>query len=69
MLGRHQEGEVIARLLQGVHERGGVLVVRGEAGIGKSALLAAASEIATNRGILVMSTAGVQSEANIPFAG
>ncbi len=69
LLGRHQEGEVIARLLQGVHERGGALVVRGEAGIGKSALLAAASEIATNRGMLVLSTAGVQSEANIPFAG
>src|SRR5262249_9063818 len=50
-------------------ERGGALVVRGEAGIGKSALLAAAGQRARERGMLVLAASGVQSEANLPFAG
>jgi DNA-binding CsgD family transcriptional regulator/tetratricopeptide (TPR) repeat protein len=58
-----------AGLVEGVDEHGGALVVRGEAGIGKSALLGAASRMATARGMQVMSTAGVQSETNLPFAG
>src|SRR5258708_4994427 len=48
---------------------GGALVVRGEAGIGKSALLNAAGRRATERGMLVLRTTGVQSEARMPFAG
>lgn len=60
---------MIARLLEGLPERGAALVVRGHAGIGKSALLAQASSLATDRGMLVMSATGVQSEANLPFAG
>ena len=56
-------------LVDGVGERGGALVVRGEAGIGKSALLAAASTRATEHGITVLTTTGVQTEAHLPFAG
>ncbi|HZD70142.1 MAG TPA: enoyl-CoA hydratase-related protein [Actinomycetes bacterium] len=37
--------------------------MRGEAGIGKSALLAAASDRAAERGMLVLAVTGVQSEA------
>ena len=48
---------------------GGGLVVRGEPGIGKSALLAAVSAQAAGRGVRVLSAVGVQSEANLPFAG
>jgi DNA-binding CsgD family transcriptional regulator len=48
---------------------GGVLVVRGEAGIGKSTLLAAARDRAEAAGVAVLSAAGVQSEAHLPFAG
>jgi DNA-binding CsgD family transcriptional regulator len=44
-------------------------VVRGEAGIGKSALLGQAQELARARGMPVLSAAGVQSEARLPFAG
>ncbi len=60
---------MIVLLLEGLPERGAALVVRGHAGIGKSALLAQASSLATDRGMLVMSATGVQSEANLPFAG
>jgi predicted ATP-dependent serine protease len=44
---------VLNALVDGADERGGALVVRGEAGIGKSALLAVASSCATNRGVLI----------------
>ena len=47
--------------------RSGVLVVRGEAGIGKTALLAFAEEEAAGEMDVLRST-GVQSEAEIPFA-
>jgi len=43
-------------------------VVRGEAGIGKSSLLAEAAIYAREHGMLVLSTAGAQSETHLPFA-
>ena len=69
LVGRKREADVIATLLSGLPERGGALVVRGEAGIGKSALLAQVSTVAADRGVLVMSVAGVQSEASLRFVG
>src|SRR4029077_19035533 len=45
------------------------LVVRGEAGIGKSALLAAIAARVRDRGTRVLSAVGGQSEAEIAFAG
>ncbi|HXS62568.1 MAG TPA: LuxR C-terminal-related transcriptional regulator [Streptosporangiaceae bacterium] len=46
-----------------------VLLVRGEPGLGKSALLAAAGEAARAAGVRLLAAAGVPSEAAIPFAG
>jgi DNA-binding CsgD family transcriptional regulator len=69
LVGREGELQAIAGLLDGVRERGAALIVRGDAGIGKSALLAAARSTATNNGMLVLSTVGVQSETDLPFAG
>jgi DNA-binding CsgD family transcriptional regulator len=48
---------------------GGALVVRGQPGVGKSALLAAVRERAKDHGIQLLSAVGVQSEAHLPFAG
>ena len=48
---------------------GGALVLYGEPGIGKSRLLAVATGLARERGFTVLSAAGVQSEAHLPFAG
>ncbi|WP_083448864.1 helix-turn-helix transcriptional regulator [Actinoplanes rectilineatus] len=48
---------------------GGVLLVRGEPGIGKSHLLAAAAGHARSRGVLVLATVGVPAESHLPFAG
>ena len=56
-------------LLDDVAARGQALVVRGEPGIGKSRLLSMCEQTARERGMAVLSTTGVQSEANLPFAG
>src|SRR5438132_4383763 len=69
LYGREPELAVLGGLVEGVRSRGGVLVVRGEPGIGKSALLAAAAAQATDHGTQLLSTVGVQSEAHLPFGG
>jgi DNA-binding CsgD family transcriptional regulator len=69
LIGRKHEIEVLDDLVSSVREQGGALVVRGEAGIGKSVLLAATSDRAKKSGMLTLRTVGVQSEAHLPFAG
>jgi pimeloyl-ACP methyl ester carboxylesterase len=69
LVGRERELGLLDDLVDRVGERGGALVVSGEAGIGKSALLAAASRRAGKHGMMVLTTAGVQTEAHLPFAG
>ena len=59
---------MLVRLLEAARAGdSGVLAITGEAGIGKSALLAYAAEQAG--GMKVLRARGVQSEAHIPFAG
>ena len=68
LLGRQAECERIDRLLE--HARAGqsgVLLTRGEAGIGKSALCAYAAERAD--GMTVLSAQSVETESELPFSG
>jgi predicted ATPase len=69
LLGRAQEQSLLTSILDGVGDRGQALVLRGEPGIGKSRLLAVAAQTARERGMTVLTAAGVQSEAHLPFAG
>jgi DNA-binding CsgD family transcriptional regulator len=71
LLGRDREQAMLGRLLQEARaSRSGVLAIVGEAGIGKSALLAYAEGQAHGvYGMKVLRARGVQSEAHIPFAG
>jgi DNA-binding CsgD family transcriptional regulator len=69
LLGRDQDLAELYALVDGIEDHGGALVVRGEAGIGKSTLLAAARERAFDSGVAVVSTAGALSEAQLAFAG
>jgi DNA-binding CsgD family transcriptional regulator len=67
-LDRTSEREVLHRLLaQGREGQSAVLVVRGEAGIGKTALLRYAARQAS--GFRVAQVAGVEAEMELPFAG
>jgi DNA-binding CsgD family transcriptional regulator len=67
LVGREADTGITDRLLaDAVSGRSGVLVLTGEAGVGKSTLLAYARARASGMGVL--QTAGVQSEAEIQFA-
>jgi DNA-binding CsgD family transcriptional regulator len=67
LLGRRNERAVLDRMLEGVRAgRSGTLVVRGEAGVGKTALLEYAIESASD--LWVVRAVGVESEMELPFA-
>lgn len=69
LVGRERELDALAALVDGIPDRGGALVVRGDPGVGKSTLLAAAQARAADRGVAVLATSGVEAEAHLPFAG
>ena len=66
--GRHAECAELERLLEAMHSGlSGVVVLRGDAGIGKTALLEYAAERA--EGCRVVRAVGIESEMELPFAG
>src|SRR5262245_59165111 len=66
--GRDAERDLVGELLDGArNSRSGALMLRGEAGIGKTALLEDARERASD--MRVLSVRGVESESDLPFAG
>lgn len=68
MLGRDAERAAVEELLTGARAgRSGVLVLRGEAGIGKTTLLRYARDRA-GEGMQVLSARGYETESEIPFA-
>src|SRR3954467_5571253 len=68
LLGRRSECETLDRLVATVRPgHSAVLIVRGEAGVGKSALLAYLTERAS--GCRIARATGVESEMELPFAG
>ena len=68
-VGRERELALINDLFEHVAARGRSLLVRGEAGIGKSALLGEAKRRAEDLGMQVLSTSGAPFETQMPFAG
>ncbi len=69
LIGRAAEIIAVEQLLDKVAHQGAALVLRGDAGVGKSALLDNARDLARARGFGVLSAIGVESEANLPYAG
>ncbi|MEV4106653.1 AAA family ATPase [Nonomuraea sp. NPDC049695] len=68
MIGRNAEIALLEKMIaESVTGRGNAVLVRGEAGIGKSALLAEAARTAGDD-LLVLRVTGVESEAELPFA-
>src|SRR5689334_8688429 len=67
LLGRGREREAIDRLVDAARRgHGGALVVHGEPGVGKTALIEDA--IAAGQGLRVLRTLGVEGEIDLPYA-
>lgn len=70
LLGRRAERETVDTLLSRARAgRSGVVVMRGEAGIGKTALLEHARDVAGASGYRVETSVGVAAETQFAFAG
>ena len=68
LVGRERECEAIERMLDRARRReSGALVIRAEAGMGKTALLRYAAGQA--KGILVLSVTGVEAESDLDYSG
>jgi DNA-binding CsgD family transcriptional regulator len=69
LIGRDAEVGLLGALLDGAASgRGGALVIRGEPGIGKTALLHELDRAATQRGMRVLKATGAESESRLPYA-
>jgi DNA-binding CsgD family transcriptional regulator len=69
LYGRDRELSEVRAIVDGASDRGGASILRGDAGIGKSSILAAITAHARSRGMQVLSAVGVQSEARLAYAG
>jgi DNA-binding CsgD family transcriptional regulator len=69
LVGRELELAELEDRLDHLKLGGAALVIRGPAGVGKSAVLGAVRRIADDRGMKTLTTVGIQSEAHIGFAG
>lgn len=70
LLGRQCERSLLDQLVDEARVgRSGTVVIRGEAGVGKTALLGYLSERAAKLGFLVARCGGVESESGLAFAG
>jgi len=68
ILGRARECLQLDSLLAATADHGGALLLKGEAGIGKTALLDYASDVAADSGTRVVRVRGVESASVLPFA-
>lgn len=70
LVGRDDELRRVEGLLAEARaERSGALVVRGEAGVGKSVLLGRAVSVARSEGFQVVSGVGVESDSELAYGG
>jgi DNA-binding NarL/FixJ family response regulator len=69
LVGRDWELAVLAGMIDRISDQGGSVLVLGDAGAGKSSLLAAMAEHGRTAGLQVLQTTGVECEAQLPFAG
>src|SRR5256885_10373935 len=69
LIEREQECAVLDALVDRLRDGGGTVVVRGEAGIGNSVLLQRVRGRAEAQGARPLVTVGVESEAEVAFAG
>lgn len=69
LTGRDRDIELVDSFVDQATVRGGALLLTGDAGVGKTALLDVAASHATATGAQVVYASGAQFEANVSFAG
>ncbi|MEV8612009.1 ATP-binding protein [Amycolatopsis sp. NPDC051373] len=69
LFGRELEQKRLAELVDGVGERGGALLVRGEPGVGKSALVATVRRQLGPSRTTILTATGAEPEQHLPYAG
>src|ERR1700694_5610308 len=69
LVGRYAELAQLDIALAEATDHGGALFVTGAAGIGKTSLLDVAAANARSRAYKVLTVTGLESEADLPFAG
>lgn len=69
LVGREEQLGLLHDALSEAESRGATILIRGAPGIGKTALLAAAQDLAESMGFQVLRAVGVEAESDIPFAG
>jgi DNA-binding CsgD family transcriptional regulator len=69
LVGREAEMAQIGRALAEAAEHGGALLINGATGIGKTSLLDHAASEARGRDYRVLAVTGLESEADLPYAG
>jgi hypothetical protein len=69
LIGRNEELGFVRSFVDQAADRGGALLLSGDAGVGKTVLLDAAAAYATAAGTRVLRAAGAEFEAGVSFAG
>src|SRR4051812_802289 len=69
LIGRDSELATIGSFLGEAVGGGATLLLTGEPGVGKTALLVAAAQMATAEGVRVIRGGGVEYETDVSFAG
>ncbi|WP_199438875.1 ATP-binding protein [Umezawaea beigongshangensis] len=68
LFGRSDELALISEFLDGVRRGGGVRLIRGEPGVGKSSLVTAAAELALSGGMRALRASGSEFEADVGYS-
>ncbi|MBB2946446.1 DNA-binding NarL/FixJ family response regulator [Actinoplanes lutulentus] len=68
LFGREEELAHLRLFLESIRRDGGVRMVRGEPGVGKSALLDAAADLAVAEGVRVLRANGAEFEADVSYS-
>jgi DNA-binding CsgD family transcriptional regulator len=69
LVGRDAEIALLDKAIAEAAEHGGALLLTGAAGIGKTSLLGSVTTDARSRGYNVLAVTGLESEADLPYAG
>lgn len=68
LFGRHAELAQLSRFLDDAEHRGATRLIWGEPGVGKSALMATAGELAVSAGMRVLRASGSEFEADVSYS-